>query len=188
MIATAARRGTLRSIVLDDGGREVARFDTAFALARGQRLELEQQLHVATPRLWSVAQPYLYALRTEVLDGTKPVDVVTTPFGIRSIAFDKDRGFLLNGRRVKLNGVNLHHDAGGLGAAVPEGVWERRLALLRSMGVNAIARRTIRLHPSSSTCATAWGFSSWRRRSTSGRSAKCPAAITTTSRSGRLGT
>jgi beta-galactosidase len=135
---TTARRGTLRSIVLDDAGREVARVDTAFSLATGQRLELEQQLHVATPRLWSVAQPYLYALRTEVLDGAKPVDVVTTSFGIRSIAFDKDRGFLLNGRHLKLNGVNLHHDAGGLGAAVPESVWERRLALLRSMGVNAI--------------------------------------------------
>ena len=135
---TTARRGTLRSIVLDDAGREVARVDTAFSLAAGQRLELEQQLHVATPRLWSVEQPYLYALRTEVLDGAKPVDVVTTSFGIRTIAFDKDRGFLLNGRRVKMNGVNLHHDAGGLGAAVPEGVWERRLALLRSMGVNAI--------------------------------------------------
>jgi beta-galactosidase len=135
---TSVRRGTLRSIVLDDAGREVARVDTAFSLTAGQRLELEQQLHVATPRLWSVAQPYLYVLRTEVLDGAKPVDVVTTPFGIRSIAFDKDRGFLLNGRRLKLNGVNLHHDAGGLGAAVPEGVWERRLALLRAMGVNAI--------------------------------------------------
>jgi beta-galactosidase len=135
---TTERRGTLRSLVLDDTGREVARFDTAFALAVGQRLALEQQLHVATPRLWSVAEPYLYTLRTEVLDGARPVDVVATPFGIRSIAFDKDRGFLLNGRRLKLNGVNLHHDAGGLGAAVPEGVWERRLALLRAMGVNAI--------------------------------------------------
>ncbi len=135
---TTTRRGTLRSLVLDDAGREVARFDSGFALAAGQQLELEQQLHVTTPRLWSVAQPYLYTLRTEVLDGAKPVDVVTTPFGIRSIAFDKDRGFLLNGRHLKLNGVNLHHDAGGLGAAVPEGVWERRLALLRSMGVNAI--------------------------------------------------
>ena len=76
---TTTRRGTLRSLVLDDTGREVASFDTAFALAAGQRLELEQQLHVAAPRLWSVAQPYLYALRTEVLDGAKPVDVVTTP-------------------------------------------------------------------------------------------------------------
>ena len=135
---STARRGTLRSIVLDDGGREVARADTAFTLAAGQRLELEEQLGVTTPRLWSVARPYLYSLRTELLEGSRPVDVVTTPFGIRSMAFDKDRGFLLNGRHVKLNGVNLHHDAGGLGAAVPEGVWERRLALLRAMGVNAI--------------------------------------------------
>src|SRR5262249_4495545 len=97
---TSARRGVLRSVILDDAGREVARVDTAFALAAGQRIELQQQLHVATPRLWSVAQPYLYTLRTAVLDGggAKPVDVVTTPFGIRSIAFDKDRGFLLNGQ------------------------------------------------------------------------------------------
>ena len=135
---TTARRGTLRSIVLDSAGGEVARVDTAFSLAAGQGLELEVQLHVPTPRLWSVAQPYVYTLRTVVLDGARPVDAETTPFGIRSIAFDKNRGFLLNSRHVKLNGVNLHHDAGGLGAAVPESVWERRLALLRSMGVNAI--------------------------------------------------
>ena len=75
----------------------------------------------------------MYSLRTAL-----PSDVVLTPFGIRSIAFDKDRGFLLNGRRVKMNGVNLHHDAGALGAAVPERVWERRLALLKAMGANAI--------------------------------------------------
>ena len=61
-----------------------------------------------------------------------------TVFGIRSIAYDADRGFLLNGRRVKMRGVNLHHEAGAFGAAVPEGVWKRRLELLKAMGVNAI--------------------------------------------------
>jgi beta-galactosidase len=134
----SARRGTLRSIILDPAGREVARNESPFAIEPGQLTELEQRVQVALPKLWSVLTPSLYALRTEVLDGTRLADVVTTPFGIRSIAFDKDRGFLLNGQRVKLKGVNLHHDAGGLGAAVPEGVWERRLSLLRTMGVNAI--------------------------------------------------
>jgi beta-galactosidase len=134
----APRRGVLRSILLDGANDEVARMDTAFSLAAGQRLDLEQRMHLAAPRLWSVETPYLYSLRTEVLDGVRAADAVTTPFGIRSIVFDKDRGFLLNGRHVKLNGVNLHQDAGGLGAAVPERVWERRLAALRAMGVNAI--------------------------------------------------
>jgi beta-galactosidase len=81
----------------------------------------------------------LYTLRTIVLDeGGRVVDQTDTPFGVRHIAWDADRGFLLNGTRVKLLGVNLHHDGGPVGAAVPEAVWERRLRLLKQMGVNAI--------------------------------------------------
>jgi beta-galactosidase len=132
------RRGTLRSVVLDSTGRELARTETPFTLAPREQVELEQRLQVTSPRLWSPETPYRYALRSEVLAGAGAVDVATTTFGIRSIAYDKDRGFLLNGRRVKMRGVNLHHDAGGLGAAVPERVWERRLELLKAMGVNAI--------------------------------------------------
>jgi len=134
----APRRGVLRSVVVDSAGREVARAEAPFTLAAGQKIELEQRIPVASPRLWSVETPYLYSLRSEVLGGARAVDVVTTPFGLRSIAYDKDKGFLLNGRRVKMRGVNLHHDAGGLGAAVPERVWERRLETLKAMGVNAI--------------------------------------------------
>ncbi|MFI5208040.1 MAG: glycoside hydrolase family 2 TIM barrel-domain containing protein, partial [Gemmatimonadales bacterium] len=134
----AVRRGSLRSVVLDATGQEVARTETPFAAPADSAADVEQRVAVTTPRLWSAVAPYLYTLRTEVVDGARVVDVVTTPLGIRSIAFDPDHGFLLNGRRVKLNGVNLHHDAGGLGAAVPERVWERRLALLKAMGVNAI--------------------------------------------------
>lgn len=132
------KRGVLRSVVQDSAGREVVRVETPFSLGAGEKTELEQRLQVRSPRLWSVETPYLYSLRSEVVDGTRPADLVTTAFGIRSIAYDKDQGFLLNGRRVKMRGVNLHHDAGGLGAAVPEGVWERRLASLKAMGANAI--------------------------------------------------
>jgi beta-galactosidase len=133
-----ARSGVLRSVVVDPAGREVARAETPFRLAAGARQELEQRLRVAAPRLWSVETPHLYVLRSEVLSGPGAADAMTTTFGIRTIAFDADRGFLLNGRRLKLLGVNLHHEAGGLGAAVPERVWERRLERLREMGVNAI--------------------------------------------------
>ncbi|MGH7512491.1 MAG: glycoside hydrolase family 2 TIM barrel-domain containing protein [Gemmatimonadales bacterium] len=134
----APRRGTLRSSVVDSSGREIARVETTFALAAGGHIELDQQLDVESPRLWNTEAPALYALRSVVRDGGRVADESVTPFGIRSIAFDKDRGFLLNGRQVKMRGVNLHHEAGGLGAAVPEQVWARRLGLLKAMGANAI--------------------------------------------------
>jgi beta-galactosidase len=134
----APRRGVLRSVALDSAGREVARMDTPFSVAAGQHAELEQRLRIAAPRRWSIETPYLYALRSEVRDGSRAADVTTTTFGVRTITYDPDRGFLLNGRRVKMRGVNLHHDAGGLGAAVPERVWQRRLELLKAMGANAI--------------------------------------------------
>lgn len=136
-----ARRGTLRSLVLNGEGGEVARADTSFALAAGEKREIEQRVPVDSPRLWSIDSPNRYTLRSEVRDGSRgagAVDVFTTPFGIRAIAYDKDRGFLLNGRRVKMRGVNLHHDGGAVGAAVPERIWEARLLALKAMGINAI--------------------------------------------------
>jgi beta-galactosidase len=132
------RRGLLRSVVLDSAGREIARAETFFALAAGQQTAIEQRLEILSPRLWSVTAPNLYALRSEVFARSYTADVTTMAFGIRTIAYDKDKGFLLNGRQVKMRGVNLHHDAGGLGAAVPERVWQRRLEALKAMGVNAI--------------------------------------------------
>ena len=132
------RPGVLRSVVTDSAGRAVARGETPFSLAAGQKVELEQQLSVQSPRLWSVETPALYSLHSTVKDGSRTADVAVTTFGIRSIGYDKDRGFLLNGRQVKMRGVNLHHEAGGLGAAVPEQVWRRRLETLKAMGANAI--------------------------------------------------
>ena len=66
------------------------------------------------------------------------VDQTTTPFGIRTIRFDPDKGFFLNGRPVKIKGVCIHHDAGSIGAAVPDKVLERRLRILKDLGTNAI--------------------------------------------------
>jgi beta-galactosidase len=136
---TGDRRGRLRVVALDPSGGEVARADTSFALAAGATVAFPQRLRVNAPMLWSPDAPALYTLQTTVLDASgRAVDQTITPFGIRHIAYDADRGFLLNGTRVKMLGVNLHHDGGPVGAAVPEAVWERRLRLLRGMGVNAI--------------------------------------------------
>jgi beta-galactosidase len=135
----AARRAVLRSAVIDGSGHEVAHADTSISIGGGQTVELEQRIVVPSPQLWSVETPTMYALRTELLAApARPSDRLVSPFGIRTIAYDKDRGFLLNGRKVKLRGVNLHHDAGALGAAVPERVWQHRLELLKAMGANAI--------------------------------------------------
>lgn len=134
----AARTGVLRSVVLDGAGREVARAETTLALAARDSAEVGQTLRVTAPQLWSVDTPNLYTLRSEVLDGPRTADVALTTFGIRTIAYDKDRGFLLNGRRVKMNGVNLHEDGGAVGAAVPERIWRNRLETLKAMGANAI--------------------------------------------------
>lgn len=136
--AAAARRAVLRSVVVDAAGREVARAESPLAVAPRSSDSVEHRIVVARPARWSVETPALYTLRQEVLVGSRRVDDAATTFGIRTVAFDKDRGFLLNGTRVKLKGVNLHHDGGAVGAAVPEGVWMRRLRVLKDMGANAI--------------------------------------------------
>jgi beta-galactosidase len=107
-------------------------------LPAGAEGEFENTLTVPAPSLWSPATPSLYRLRTEVREGGRVVDAVETPFGIRSLVYDVDRGFLLNGEPVKLQGMCLHEDGGAVGAAVPEGVWVRRLQELKAMGCNAI--------------------------------------------------
>lgn len=132
------QRGVLRSVVLDPAGREVARTEAPFTTRTRASVEMEQQVQIASPELWSVETPRLYQVRTEVLTDNHVSDVYLTTFGIRHIEFHAQRGFLLNGRRVKMLGVNLHHDAGALGAAVPEAVWRRRLWLLKEMGANAV--------------------------------------------------
>ena len=96
------------------------------------------RLSVAEPRLWSPDNPYLYTLRTELKQNGSVVDCYDTRCGIRSIRFDADHGFFLNDRSVKLRGVNEHHDAGCLGAAVPDDVIRRRFRILKDMGCNAI--------------------------------------------------
>ncbi|HEY6061109.1 MAG TPA: glycoside hydrolase family 2 TIM barrel-domain containing protein [Gemmatimonadales bacterium] len=133
----AVARTLLRTTVLDASGREVAHADTSVTVGGGEAVDVEQRIRVPSPQFWSVETPTMYGLRTELLTA-RPPDRLVSAFGIRTIAYDKDRGFLLNGRQVKMRGVNLHHDGGAVGAAVPERIWQHRLELLKAMGVNAI--------------------------------------------------
>jgi beta-galactosidase len=93
---------------------------------------------VATPKLWNLQRPNLYTAVTTIEQNGKVVDQYETVFGIRTIKFDVDKGFFLNGEHVRLNGVCDHHDLGALGAAINTRALERQLEILKEMGVNAI--------------------------------------------------
>ena len=95
-------------------------------------------LKVANPNRWNLDDPYLYTLETELLCNGKRIDGSKTNVGLRTLDFDPNKGFALNGNRMKVKGVCLHHDAGVLGAVVPTEVWQRRLSNLKEIGVNAI--------------------------------------------------
>ena len=97
-----------------------------------------QVILLKSPQLWSHRNPYMYIAESTLSAGGEVTDVYSTPFGIRHIEFTPDSGFLINGERVKLRGVCLHHDGGSVGAAVPLQVWKRRLERLIDMGVNAV--------------------------------------------------
>ena len=131
-------RCTLATTLLDSNGTAVQSAEAGHEVAANEEYEFVQQLKVEKPHLWSVEDPHQYKVRSTVREQNHLIDECDTPIGIRDACFDADNGFLLNGERVKLNGVCLHHDGGCVGAAVPEQVWERRLEILREMGCNAI--------------------------------------------------
>jgi len=128
----------LTTSIEDPAGHEVATVSTGERLAAGASHVIAQQAAVAKPQLWSLDAPNLYTAVTRVLVSGALTDEFRTPFGIRAIRFDPNRGFFLNGRPLKLKGVCLHHDLGALGAAFSEAALERRLKSLKELGVNAI--------------------------------------------------
>ena len=134
----ASKNLILRSEVINSSGKKIAFVETPVNFESDGKMDVEQIVSVESPELWSVETPTLYTLSSIVSEGTKQLDNFSSTFGIRKIEFDNDKGFLLNGKHLKMNGVCLHHDAGCLGAAVPVQAWARRLQLLKDMGCNAI--------------------------------------------------
>ncbi|MBK6930362.1 MAG: hypothetical protein IPH12_05645 [Saprospirales bacterium] len=104
----------------------------------GETHTYEQRLRLPEPRLWSPETPALYTLKTVLRKGGVACDEYESTFGVRTVEFTANDGMLLNGQRVQLRGVNLHHDLGALGAAFNRRAQERQLELLRGMGCNAI--------------------------------------------------
>ena len=119
--------------LLTSDGKEVAKGSDTLDLLPGETATAEAAFIISKPHLWNTEDPYLYTLETTI-DGDKYL----TPVGIRTAEFNAQKGFLLNGRKVTLKGVNLHQDHAGVGAAMPDGLIEWRVKQLQKIGVNAI--------------------------------------------------
>ena len=128
---------TLTSAVIDREGNRVAAAAAAESIPAGQELAFSQSVEIPAPVLWSLEDPYLYTMETTVETGGRVTDRYETPFGVRSFRFDGS-GFSLNGKHVKINGANLHHDFAGVGVALPDRINAYRLEKLKEMGANAI--------------------------------------------------
>jgi beta-galactosidase len=128
---------SIKNLVYDQDKKLVATVTSPLKIT-GTSTALSAALDVKQPRLWSDVNPYLYTLETQVLLGAKVIDTYQTPLGIRTFTFDADKGFVLNGKEIKIKGVCNHHDLGALGTAFNVRAAERQLQLLKAMGCNGI--------------------------------------------------
>jgi beta-galactosidase len=135
--AEGAQNARVVSTILDPAGKVVGRAAAMPAsIPEWKDHTFEQQVVVKQPALWSLEQRNLYRLVTEVEAGGKIVDRYETRFGIRTCAFDGEKGFFLNGKPVKIKGTCNHQDHAGLGAALPDAVQYFRIRKLIEMGCN----------------------------------------------------
>ena len=116
----------------DAEGKEIANAKKEITLSPYSETPAEAEMHIPFPELWSIDHPYLYMLSTELGDEREAIS-----FGIRTVAFNPNHGFLLNGKVLKIHGVCLHQDFGGVGVALTDNLNEYRIRRLKEMGVNA---------------------------------------------------
>ncbi len=135
---TAPSDVTIRIAVVGPGGVSSGQSESRSTLAGAGETEVTQEIAVANPSLWSPQTPQLYRAIVSVLSSGKVIDEVVTPFGVRSLAWSTEQGFLLNGKSIKFAGGSVHHDNGPLGAAAFDRAEERRVELLKAAGFNAV--------------------------------------------------
>lgn len=129
----------VETVLLDKDQKRIAGKKIEMHVKAGESKKTSVTDTLTDPKLWSPENPYLYTLKVYyALDGNSPYLVWQEQVGIRTIQFDPDNGFFLNGEEMKIKGVCVHHDAGCLGAAVRPEIWERRLEQLKGCGCNAI--------------------------------------------------
>ncbi|MCW3110796.1 MAG: glycoside hydrolase family 2 [Segetibacter sp.] len=124
--------------VISPSGQTVASKKESLTIAPNSKLSFDQQLTVSKPALWSLENPSLYKAKITLFTDGKVIDQTITPFGIRSIQIDAQKGFQLNGKVVKLKGGCIHHDNGPLGTVAIDRAEERKIELLKKAGYNAV--------------------------------------------------
>ena len=129
---------TLTTRIMDKDRNQVAQVNSEKRVQKDFIMEFVQELVIENPNLWSIENPNLYDAVTTLKYSGKICDDYKTTFGIRTFNFDVDKGFLLNGKRMKIKGVCNHHDLGCLGAAVNTRAIEHQLEILKAMGCNGI--------------------------------------------------
>lgn len=132
------RKCILKTVIISPEKKEIVRVESDVIVPGDSVINISQKMDVLGPVCWSLERPVLYKARSEVYVDNQLCDEYESNFGIREIKFLAGQGFLLNGQKVLMKGVNMHYDAGCLGAAVPDMAIYRRLKILKGMGCNAI--------------------------------------------------
>jgi beta-galactosidase len=128
----------VKSYLIDRYGKTVATAQQSLQIKANTNSKALLSFNFSNPNLWSTEKPYLYNLVIKLRSKGKELDRVEENVGIRSIVFDNDKGFFLNGKNMKIKGVCIHDDAGALGVAVPPEAWVRRLNALKEAGCNSL--------------------------------------------------
>jgi len=125
-------------IINDADGKQVAKTSQQITTKVNQTTEVAAQLSLDKPRRWDINDPYRYQVITNIVLNDEIIDTDSQPLGVRTVEFKTDDGFWLNGRRVAIQGVCLHHDNGPLGAVANTRAIERKLEIMQAMGVNSV--------------------------------------------------
>jgi beta-galactosidase len=134
----AAKSVTVRQTILGADQKPAATTESAHEVAAAGELVVTQLMTLPEPQLWSPEEPNLYSVRTELVIDGKVADLYHTPLGVRTLRFDRNEGFFLNGKPVEWKGMCNHQDLGPLGTALWDEALRRRMVMLKEMGVNAL--------------------------------------------------
>ena len=171
---TSQQTVVVRNKIISPAGVQVASASKKLSLNPSAKSTSSlSQLKVSRPQIWSCETPYIYKVVTTIEQNGKVVDTYETPTGFRTFKFDAEKGFSLNGKSMKINGVCQHHDLGCLGAAVNEDALYRQLRILKEMGTNAVrcshnppAPELLAMCDTMGLIVMDESFDMWRRRKT----------------------
>ena len=171
---TSQQTVVVRNKIISPAGVQVASASKKLSLNPSAKSTSSlSQLKVSRPQIWSCETPHIYKVVTTIEQNGKVVDTYETPTGFRTFKFDAEKGFSLNGKSMKINGVCQHHDLGCLGAAVNEDALYRQLRILKEMGTNAVrcshnppAPELLAMCDTMGLIVMDESFDMWRRRKT----------------------